>query len=81
MNKRDITEAGIKLIAVYTILKSTIFIVTSVFMPLIKKLLFGEQIDFYDMFEPAISALIPLFIGWIIIKRCDWILSRIYKNI
>ena len=79
MNKHDITEVGIKLIAFYVMLKSIIAIVTSAVLPMINLLLGGERMSARDITSTVI-ALITLSIGQLAVKKSDWILSRLYAT-
>jgi hypothetical protein len=74
MNKRELTEAGIKLIAFFTLIKPVTILIGVV----LNALLGGLQNSPGLLFS-VISSLIPIVLAIVIIRKTDWIVDRLYR--
>jgi hypothetical protein len=75
MDKRELTEAGIKLIAFFTLVKPTIMLIG-----IVANALLGGLQNSPGLLFSVISTLIPIVFAVVIIKKADWILDRLYKK-
>lgn len=74
MNKRDITEAGIKLIAFFMLLRSVIVLLSMT----LNSLLGGMQ-EIRQLVAALLVTLVPIIVSVVVIRKTDWILDRLYR--
>jgi hypothetical protein len=75
MDKRELTEAGIKLIAFFTLIKPI-----TILIGIVASALLGGSQNSPGLLFSLISTLIPIVLAIVIIKKTDWILDRLYKR-
>jgi hypothetical protein len=75
MNKRDITEIAIKLIAFYSLLKPTIILVS-----MVANLLLGTAEHTRPLLPRLVDPLVQIILFTVIIRKADWILNRLYRT-
>ena len=73
MDKREITEIGVKLIAFFTLIKPTTILIGIILGALIGGLQNSRELMF-----STISALIPIVLAVIFIRKTGWIVNRLY---
>ncbi len=75
MDKKEITEAGIKLIAFYAILKP----ITGLIVVTLNAALGG--MGFAREFVPSVVAsAVTIAVAVLVIRKTDWILARLYRT-
>jgi hypothetical protein len=75
MDKRELTEAGIKLIAFFTLLKPI-----TILIGIILTALLGGMQNSPGLLFSVVSSFVPITLALIIIRKADWILDRLYTK-
>ncbi len=75
MDKRDVTEAAIKIAAIYMILQSIVRTVVGVL-----DLLLDGDASLPTLASPIGSTLVVVVFWMIVARKTDWILSELYRE-
>lgn len=74
MNKRDVTEVGVKLMAVYTMIRPIINVIS-----IIAGVLLGTFESQRALLPASIGAIVPIVVCMVVISKTDWILNKLYR--
>ena len=75
MNKKDVTEAAIKIVAIYMILQS----IVRTMLGTLDCVLDGDA-SLPTLVFPLGTALVVVVFWMIVVRKADWILSKLYKE-
>ncbi|MFC1452159.1 hypothetical protein ACFLSJ_02290 [Verrucomicrobiota bacterium] len=75
MNKKDVTEAAIKIVAVYMILQAIVRTITSALSCVVTRVALLP-----GFILPVAGALVVAIFWVVVIRKTDWIISKLYKE-